>query len=382
MTENAVMSVEICDTTLRDGEQSPGVVFNPSQKIELAEKFLDFGIDIIELMPAISEKERQVARYLSGNGARESITASTMLRKEHIQLARDYGIGRVTLFTPVSDVHLRYKMGISREENFDRAAEMVSYAKEQGLRVNFAGEDSTRADMEYLVGFINGLGDAVECFLPCDTLGCLTPRATYDFIRKLKARCNVPIGLHIHNDFGLATASTLAGLDAGADMFSATFTGIGERAGNAPMEEVCMALKHLYGVDLGVDYEKLTPLCMLVQEYSGVKLQPHKPIVGENAFSHESGVHVDGVIKYPGTYENFPPESVGQERMLLFGKHSGRSGLRHMLGPEVPENEIAYMLERVKAVSESERRALSADDVREMYASEFSRSGRMVADYV
>jgi len=176
------------------------------------------------------------------------------------------------------------------------------------------------------------------------------------------------ICLHCHNDFGLATANVLAGLSAGADSFSGTFTGIGERAGNSPIEEVCIALKYLHGIDLGVKFDKLKEICSLVEKYSGVSIQKHKPIVGKNVFVHESGIHVNGVIKHTRTYENFDPEIVGQKRKFLFGKHSGSSGLRFILKDFNPsEEEIKKLLKSVKNFSEHNKKSLSESDVCELF---------------
>lgn len=354
----------ICDTTLRDGEQMPGVVFSPEEKKELAVKSSEFGTDIIEVMPAVSNSERNLTRELSDMGLDSKITASTMLKREHIEIALDCDVGNVTLFTPLSDLHLRYKLGIGREENLNRAVELVDYSREHGLEVNFAGEDSTRADINYVIDFINSLSSRIGYFIPCDTLGCLTPSTTHSFIRTLKENCNTPLCLHIHNDFGLATANTLAGLSAGAELFSGTFCGIGERAGNAPIEEVCMALRFLNGIELDVDYSMLTDICGLVESYSRIKLQPHKPLIGVNAFTHESGIHADGVIKNPLTYENFDPVFIGRTREFSFGKHTGKRILRYVLEKyRLPYSNLDNMLKQIKEFSEVCRHSLTETEV-------------------
>ncbi|MCH7850099.1 MAG: homoaconitate hydratase [Nanoarchaeota archaeon] len=357
----------ISDTTLRDGEQMPGVIFNKSQKIDLAKKISKFGVDIIELMPAISKYETEVAEYLVGIGMNDKLTASTLSRREHIDLAESIGMSNVTLFTSISDIHLGKKLKISRQQNLENSIRHVEYARERGLRVSFAGEDSSRADLGYLVEFINSLEGKIDYFLSCDTLGILTPKQTYEFIGKLKQETNCKIGLHIHNDFGQATANTLAGIEAGADLFSGTFTGIGERAGNAPIEEVVMALRYQYGRELPLNYRLLGELCGLVEQYSGAKLQRHKPISGENAFSHESGTHVDGIIKYPRNYENFDPRIIGEKRRILFGKHSGTSGLKYLFGDKFTKDEYVKMLEQVKSNSMSQGTVFSEEEIVEMF---------------
>jgi homocitrate synthase NifV len=356
----------IYDTTLRDGEQMPGVVFSKKEKITLAKKMSEFGVGIIGLMPAISDVEREVTEYLSNCGLKSKIIAATMMNKKHIDLAKDCNVDKIILFTSVSDIHLDNKLHISREENLENARRYAEYAKELGLDVSFAGEDATRADQDYLIDFINSL-DGLDYFLPCDTMGCLTPFATYDFVKRLKKETDCKIGLHIHNDFGQATANTLAGLAAGADSFSGTFNGIGERAGNASIEEVVLALRHQYGQELPLGYDMLGEICDLVEGYSGIKLQEHKPISGKNAFSHESGVHVDGILKFPGNYENFDPKTIGRTRKILYGKHSGKCGLKHLFEDRFSDNQYVVMLQEIKKKSQLEKRAFSENEIREMY---------------
>jgi len=358
-----MQNVGVCDTTLRDGEQMPGVVFSPREKTKLAQSISKFGCRYIELMPSISKSETLLAKNLAKMNLDAEIVASTMMRKEHINLAIDCGIKHVTLFTPLSDIHLKYKIGITREENMSIAVEAVDYCRDHGLKVSFAGEDATRADMNYLRKFVKELENRIEYFLPCDTLGCLTPLQTFAFVRKLKEASPCKIALHVHNDFGLATSNTLMGIVAGADMFSGTFCGIGERSGNAPIEEVCIGLKYLYDMDIGVKYGMIKNICDLVSLFSRVSIQPHKPIIGENAFAHESGIHVDGVIKHPMTYENFDPEEVGFERKFLLGKHSGSSVVRHLLGNSVPKGECKKILEQIKIRSEYEGRSFLPEEI-------------------
>lgn len=359
--------MKILDTTLRDGEQMPGVVFSKKQKIDLAKRILDFGVDFIDLMPAVSRTEREVAEYLVNNGLREKVLASTKMDEESINVIKKIGLKGIFLITPLSDIHLEKKLGTTRQKNSEKALRHAEYAREQGLIANLAGEDSTRADFGYLINFINSLEDKIDYFFPCDTLGILTPGQTYDFIKKLKQETACKIGLHIHNDFGQATANTLAGIEAGADLFSGTFTGIGERAGNAPIEEVVVALRFQYNKTLPLNYESLGELCDLVEKYSGVKLQRHKPISGNNVFSHESGIHVDGILKSPDNYENFDPKIIGRERRILFGKHSGTSGLRYLFGNKFDDEQYAEMLQIIKSKSESEKTAFSEKEVRKMF---------------
>jgi isopropylmalate/homocitrate/citramalate synthase len=342
--------VLVYDTTLRDGEQMPGVVFSKEQKIEV-----------------ISKSEREVAEYLAGCNLQSQIIAATMMKKDHINIARDCNLNGIILFTSLSDIHLNKKLNTTRKENLENSVKYVNYAKEKGLNVSFAGEDSSRADLGYLIKFINSLEDKIDSFFPCDTLGILTPMQTYDFIKKLKSETDCKIGLHCHNDFGQATANTLAGIEAGADIFSGTFTGIGERAGNAAIEEVVMALKYQYQKELPLNYQVLGEICNLVEKYSKAKLQDHKAISGKNAFAHESGIHVDGILKHPANYENFDPEEIGRKREILFGKHSGTSSLKYLFGEKFDNEEYLSMLQQIKSKSQLEKKSFSEQEVRYLF---------------
>ncbi|MBN2043116.1 MAG: homoaconitate hydratase [Candidatus Aenigmarchaeota archaeon] len=351
----------IHDTTLRDGEQMPGVVFSPNEKIILAKKVSDFGIDLIDIMPCVSETEARITKILTGLFG-EKITATCRAKKSDVDTAISCGAERITLFAPVSDIHIKNKLGTTREKNIENSIGMIDYAKSHGLKVDFAGEDSTRADISYLLHFINSVEKHVETFFVADTLGCLTPHITYQIISLLKNTCSCRIGIHAHNDFGMATANTLEAIMAGADIFSGTFTGIGERSGNAPIEEVCLALKFTGNAEINVKYGMLKDICDDVEMFSGVSLQAHKPIIGKNSFCHESGIHVDGILKDPRTYENFDPSIIGQKRSFMLGKHSGKKLLRKIMGEDVSKDVIEQTLRKIKAISEVKKVSFSEDD--------------------
>ena len=328
--------IKIHDTTLRDGEQTPGVVFRPNEKIRLAKKAIEFGVDLIDVMPTVSDSEFRVTKELAAMFG-EKVSATCRSKKEDIDLAISAGAKRATLFSPLSDLHITQKLRISREENIKRSVEMIDYAVSRGLIVDFAGEDATRADLGYLKEFLQAIHKKIGIFFIADTVGCLTPEPARKLVWYVKNNTSCLVGLHMHNDFGMATANTLEGIRAGADVFSGTFTGIGERAGNAPIEEVCVALKHLYNIEYDFKWklEMLKEICDYVQKISGVTLQKHKPLVGENAFSHESGIHVDGVLKNARTYEFLEPEAVGHKRRIVIGKHSGKKALQHLVGGKI-----------------------------------------------
>jgi len=358
-----VKMFSICDTTLRDGEQMPGVVFKPEQKIELAQRFSDFGVDIIELMPSVSKIEMQTAKEIANMGLKSEITASTMLRKSHVDIALNSNLGSVTLFTAMSDIQLKHSVNMSREENKQKSMEIVEYARSHGLKINFAGADCTRADMNYIIDFLDSMKGYISYFMACDTLGCMTPMNTRIFFQTLCDNTKIPIALHAHNDFGLATANTLSGLEAGAKIFSGTFNGIGERAGNTPIEEVLVSLKYLYGVDPKVKFHDMSKICNIVQNYSGIQLQKHKPLVGANAFCHESGIHVDGILKNTSTFEPFDPSTIGMERKIVFGKHSGKNGIMEELKKMSLDVDVRTVLDMVKEESQRQKRAVSIEEI-------------------
>ena len=360
--------VRVWDETLRDGEQMPGVVFSYDEKKELAEKSSKFGSDIISIMPSISPLEEELTRELCNSEIGYKINAMCRLDKTAIDLVKSCQAQRIFLFTSVSDIHLKYKLKTDKDSNLKKSLEFIDYAKSLGLIVDFGVEDATRANQKYLLEFMNAVAPNIDYFMPADTLGVLTPNQTYNFVKKLKQKTNCKICMHCHNDFGLATANTLAGIKAGADIFSGTFTGIGERGGNAPIEEIVVSLKYQHAQNLPINYLELGNLCKLVETYSQITLQKHKPISGENAFSHESGLHIDGILKNPHTYENFDPTTSGRKRRFLFGKHSGKNGLTHILKKNYSQERILEILSYLKQKSTDEKRAFTAEEVLEIIA--------------
>lgn len=355
------VSLRICDTTLRDGEQMSGVVFSQDEKIELAKKFSELGIDGVELMPVVSNVEREVAKYLSGCDLGCEIMASTRMSREDVDLAIDCGADRAVLFSSLSDIHLD-TYGVSRDENLRRTLDIVDYACDCGMKVDFAGEDSSRADRNYLIDFVGALRGKVDYFLACDTMGIWWQDEVARFVRDVRDATGVKVGLHLHNDLGQAVANSLTGVRAGAEMVSGTFTGIGERAGNAALEEILVGLNFQHGVILDVKYEMLGEVCDLVSKYSGVGIHANKPIVGGNAYCHESGRHVDAMMKNGGCYENYSPDEVGRERSFVYGKQSGVGGLKGRFGKRFSDKVYYEGLREIKARSIEEKRSFGVEE--------------------
>lgn len=347
-----------CDTTLRDGEQVTGVQYTVEQKLKIAMLLDKLGIESIDAgFAATSVEERNSIREISEAGLNMRIMSMCRVVREDIDCALSCKVNGVILFIPGSDIHIKAKFGsdIKRERDklLQKAIDSIKYAKDKGLQVEFGVEDSSRTDFNVLLEILSRAEEAGADWLgTTDTVGYFTPERTYEFIKKLVDNLSRPIGVHCHNDFGLATANTVAGLLAGAGYASPTVNGMGERAGNASLEEVIMTLKFLHNQDLKYDCKILSELSSTVEEFSGVKMDILKPIVGKNAYSHESGIHVDGMLKDTDTYEVFKPEQVGRKREYILGKHAGKSLIQHILlkhGYEVDKQQAAEFWHSVKS---------------------------------
>jgi len=317
--------VGITDTTLRDGEQQPGVFFTPDQKVEMAKKLAEVGIMGAEIgYPAVSKEELKACKMIAAENIKGFLTfVMARAKKVDIDAALDADAKAVDLFTSCSEFHIKYKLKITLEENIRMYLEALDYAKDHGLMIVFGREDDSRADIPYFVKLVKtalkagAMGTGIS-----DTTGTLTPVSTKWLINRLRKE-GIAVGPHFHNDLGLATANTLAALEAGATGVNGTILGIGERAGNTPIEEVVVALRVLYGIKTRIDMEGLFELCKMVSKYSGVPIHVNKPVVGANAFKHESGIHAHGVLAHKLTYESIPSEWLGRKSEFRYGKFSG-----------------------------------------------------------
>jgi len=349
--------VIIYDTTLRDGEQTPGVSFTPGQKLEIARLLDELGVQQIEAgFPVVSEGEREAVRRIAREGLDADVLCLARTLRGDVDAAVECEVDGVITFIATSDLHLRHKLKMSREEVLERVADTVEYAKDHGLWVAFSAEDGTRTEFEFLEKVYR---TAEECGADrvhaTDTVGVMIPEAMRLFVRRIREVVDVPVGVHCHDDFGLAVANSLAAVEAGAQAVSTTVNGIGERAGNAALEEVVMALEKLYGLDLGFNTEVLAELSRKVAEYSGIDVPPNKAVVGENAFRHESGIHVAAVLEEPRTYEPMDPREVGMDRRIVLGKHTGRKAVEaklRELGVEPDEELVEEVLRRIKALGD------------------------------
>jgi D-citramalate synthase len=272
----------------------------------------------------------------------------------------------VHLVIPSSDLHLKYKLKKSREEILEITANTTQYAKDHGLKVELSAEDATRSDLDFLTQmFKAGVTAGADRLCPCDTVGVLIPERTSELFSELKKRfSNVPLSVHCHDDFGLAVANSIIALKSGADQAHVTINGLGERAGNASLEEVAVALKANYNVNLTIKTELLYETSILVSRITQFPLQPNKAIVGENAFVHESGMHTHGILANPLTYEPFPPELIGRTRRIASGKHSGSHGIKASLnemGLKPDSEQLKEIFLRVKTLGDKGKRVSDAD---------------------
>ncbi|HPJ30597.1 MAG TPA: homocitrate synthase family protein [Methanothrix sp.] len=363
------IDIEVCDVTLRDGEQMPGVVFRPDEKLDIAIKLNEVGVEIIEAgFPVVSEAERRAVQDVSNLGLDSKISVLSRSVPKDVDAALDCDVDMVSVFIATSDLHLKYKLHMTCAEAVKCAFETVEYAKDHGLIVRFSAEDATRTDFELLKRLYRKAEEYNADYVSiADTVGILNPRTTFFLVSEIKREIGIPICMHCHDDLGMALANTLAAAEAGAKQLHTTVNGIGERSGNTPLEELMVALRVHYGVDR-YDTTKLTTLSKLVQSYSGVMMPKNKAVVGDNAFAHESGIHVAAVLEEPRTYELYSPEMVGSARRIIIGKHTGARALKHItkkMGYDLKRDEICLLAERVKRCSEF-KRPISCDELRRL----------------
>ncbi len=359
--------IRIFDTTLRDGEQTPGVTLTPEKKLRIAKRLDELRVDVIEAgFAAVSKGEREAVKIIANEGLKAEICSCSRAVKRDIDAAADSDADSVHLVIPTSDLHLKYKLRKSKKEILALAEENVRYAKDRGLIVELSAEDATRTDHGFLQKFFRrGINAGADRICPCDTVGVLTPENTHKlFLDLRKAFGNVLISAHCHDDFGMAVANSIAALKTGVDQVHATINGLGERAGNAALEEIVVALKSIYGQEVPIKTELLYGTSTLVSRLTGIPVQPNKAVVGENAFAHESGIHTHAVLAHPRTYEPIPPELVGVTRRLVAGKHAGSHGIKAALdkiGLTLTDEQLKETFLRVKNLGDKGKKITDAD---------------------
>lgn len=365
-------SVKIDDTTLRDGEQTAGVVFANEEKIRIARLLDEVGVHQIEAgIPAMGGDEKEAIKKIARMELKTSVLAWNRAVVDDIKHSLDCGVKSIAVSISASDIHIDHKLRKSRKWVLESVKKAVDFAKKNKLYVSVNAEDASRADLEFLVKFAqNAKEHGADRLRFCDTIGVLDPFQTFQVVKTLLDEVGITIEMHTHNDFGMATANALAGVKAGATWINTTINGLGERAGNAPLEEVVMALKYIGGVDIKLKTPMFRELSEYVAGASARSVPAWKAIVGTNVFAHESGIHVDGVIKNPMTYEAFSPDEVGLERQLVIGKHSGTHSLVVKFkeyGIEISPEEAQAILPKVRSTAVQLKRALFDKEIVHIY---------------
>ncbi|GAW67113.1 trans-homoaconitate synthase [Geoanaerobacter pelophilus] len=361
--------VFIGDTTLRDGEQTAGVVFSAKEKIAIAKKLDAMGVHELECgIPAMGKEERSTIRALVDLGLSARLITWNRALIPDIEASISCGITAVDISLCVSDIMIESKINKSREWVKEQLRRALGFAKSRGLYVCVGGEDASRADLSFLGELMQiAAASGADRFRFCDTLGILDPFTMQEKVAALTAAVpQLDVEVHAHNDLGLATANALAGFRGGASYISTTVNGLGERAGNAALEEVVMALKVACGIDVGIDTRRLAAISRLVGKASNRGVPAWKAVVGERVFSHESGVHTDGVLKNPANYEVFPPEEVGLSRHIVAGKHSGTNGIvecYRQIGIPLSIEEAQKLMARVRSASQLIKGPLQPQDL-------------------
>ncbi|MEW6488519.1 MAG: homocitrate synthase [Thermodesulfobacteriota bacterium] len=356
------------DTTLRDGEQAAGVAFRREEKVAIARLLDRAGVAEIEVgTPVTGGEEAEAVRAVLGLGLRAAVSTWNRLREEDLRASAACGANAVTVCVPVSDLSLSRRLGKDRSWAVAALRQALGWAADRGMAVCVGAEDASRADP----GFVEELAalsfeHGASRFRFSDTLGCLDPFTVRERLSRLCARVGGPVEFHGHDDLGLATANSLAAAAAGATHLSVTVLGLGERAGNAALEEVALGLARLHGAGTGIDLPQMGSLCDAVAAHSGRAIPPGKAVVGAAAFAHESGIHVDGLLKDPATYEPWDPAEVGRRRRIVLGKHSGRRGVAHRLaarGIRADPDRLAALAAAVRRLACTRKQPVDDDDL-------------------
>ncbi len=358
--------LEILDTTLREGEQTPYVSFTVDEKIEIAKMLDRIGVDMIEAGdPSVSPNVAKAIKHIASLGLRAEIVAHSIASRPSIDRAKACGANRVAVFYATSKIHLDEKLHKTQAQAIDIIREHVAYARSLGLKVRYTPEDATRTDFEFLVQVCNAAIEAgADRISFADTLGIMQPHTMFEKVSALRTRLlPCKIDLHCHDDYGLALANVMAGIRAGADCIHTTVNGLGERTGIPDLAETVVSFHNLEGVEK-YNIQPLMEISSYLEKVSGFFLSPNKPITGQNAFSHKSGVHTNGILKDPRTYEPFDPALLGRERKIVIDKYTGKSAVASRLEEydiEVSPAELEVIVMRIKNIGDERKQLFDAD---------------------
>ena len=360
--------VSIFDTTLRDGEQTPGVSLTPEEKLMIAKQLDRLGVNVIEAgFPVSSKGEFESVRQIAREGLSAQVCGLSRIVKKDAQACLDAEVGMVHVFTPTSDIQIAHTIKMSHDDIVAGAVETVEFVKDNGRTCLFSAMDATRTSPEFLRRIFKAV-EEVGCDIinVPDTVGVAVPSAFYGFVKEICEYVDMVVDVHCHNDFGLAVANSLSAVEAGAREVQVCVNGLGERAGNANLAETVMGLYSIYGAKTSINTQYLVETSKLVERLTEVRIPITAPIVGENAFSHESGIHSHGVIENSKTFEPgiMTPEMVGHKRRIVLGKHTGRHAVKKVLeeaGYQAAEDQLQEILERIKELGDKGKQISDAD---------------------
>lgn len=363
--------MEILDSTLREGEQTPRVNFSVDEKVEIANLLDEFGVDIIEIgHPTVSDDVREACNAITDEDLGAHTLGHARARISDIDDVLDIGADWVGIFLGTSQISQKHNTHLGREETLETIAESVGYAKDHGLSVRFTPEDATRTDWSYLSEALSVAEDAgADRVSIADTVGTMRPQTMYELTERVVDHMEIPVHVHCHNDYGMAVANALSAYDAGAYLIDVTVNGLGERTGITALSPLTVALTRLYDVEKDWNLKMLPELTRKVEKYSGIYNSEQAPIIGEYAFSHKAGVHTKAVLENPKTYEAIPPEIVNQQRNIIIDKYTGKSAVKNRLekmGIELEEEQLNQIVQKVKEESGKGKRKFTDVDLLEI----------------